>query len=180
MGDTFTTSRRIGRILCCTRVSHLLPASSHFSHSSHFSLLSVIHRLTRHASSHKVTLLPPSPKNYTNVRPSPTYPGTGWANTEFRSYAFRPGVDDEDLLGVKVGGDNASIVESRDSRKLRCRSDEAPSRELQKQFFTQAITGWDSQMAQNAHDEKETAGKKETVDIVAAGDKVQEVIEVSD
>lgn len=130
----------------------------------------------------KVTLLPPSPNNYTNTRPSPTYPGTGWANTEFRSYTFRPGVNDEDLLGKKVGGDNAPLVETEASRLMRGKEVEAPSRELQCQFFNQAITGWNNQNAQNLKDlEDEDAAKhKETVDVVDAGEKVQKVIEISD
>ncbi|KAL1960115.1 hypothetical protein VTO42DRAFT_287 [Malbranchea cinnamomea] len=105
---------------------------------------------------------------------STLYEGTGWANTEFRTYEFRDSVDDDDLFGNEVGGDNASIVETSDSRKRRGVSGEAPSRELQKQFFVQAITGWENQMLQNMQNlEHEAAQKKQTVDIVASGDKVQ-------
>lgn len=109
----------------------------------------------------KVTELKPSASNYTNVRPSPTYPGTGWANTEFRTYEFTDSVDDDDLYGRKIGGDNASILETSDSRKRRGQSGDAPPRSLQKQFFAQAMTGWENQQLQNnlTEEEKVTAAE---------------------
>ena len=124
-------------------------------------------------ATYKVTKKKPSPNNYTNVRPSPTYPGTGWANTEFRTYEFRDSIDDDDLYGVKHGGDNASIVETVDSRKRRGRDGEPPSREQQKQFFVQAMTGWENQLLQNEQKEQhEVVQEKEPIDVSADGKAV--------
>ncbi|OJD09453.1 hypothetical protein ACJ73_10301 [Blastomyces percursus] len=114
----------------------------------------------------------PSPNNYTNIRPSPTYPGTGWRNTEYRTYTFADSVDQDDLCGRPVDGDNASIVETRESRTRRGRPAEAPSRDLQKEFYVQAMTGWENQILEFA---KQEAAKKvvTAVDIEEkAGEKV--------
>ncbi|KMP01098.1 hypothetical protein CIHG_01389 [Coccidioides immitis H538.4] len=102
-----------------------------------------------------VTKKKPSPNNYTNLRPSPVWPGTGWANTEFRTYEFTAVIHDDDLYGHKIDGDNASIMETIDSRKRRGRAEAPAPRDLQKQFFVQAMRGWENQLIQNSVDEKE-------------------------
>ncbi|EEP76259.1 conserved hypothetical protein [Uncinocarpus reesii 1704] len=118
-------------------------------------------------STYKVTKKKPSPNNYTNVRPSPVWPGTGWANTEFRTYEFTSTIHDDDLYGHKIDGDNASIMETVDSRKRRGRAGEPAPRELQKQFFIQAMTGWENQIIQNAAKEyeKEEIKQKQPIQV---------------
>ncbi|EEQ83626.2 phosphoglycerate mutase [Blastomyces dermatitidis ER-3] len=103
---------------------------------------------------------------------STLYQGTGWRNTEYRTYTFAASVDQDDLYGRPVDGDNASIIETRESRTRRGRPAEAPSRDLQKQFFVQAMTGWENQILEFA---KQEAAKKGPagVDIEEnAGEKV--------
>ncbi|KAK2735014.1 hypothetical protein FQN57_001390 [Myotisia sp. PD_48] len=89
---------------------------------------------------------------------STLYQGTGWANTEFRTYHFTDAVHDDDLLGNKHGVDNASVVETMDSRKRRGGTSNPPPpppREMQKEFFTQAMAGWENQILQWQLEEKE-------------------------
>ncbi|OAX82876.1 hypothetical protein ACJ72_02773 [Emergomyces africanus] len=102
------------------------------------------------------------------------YQGTGWRNTEYRTYTFSDSVDQDDLYGGLVDGDNASIIETPESRTRRGRSAEAPSRDLQKQFFVQAMTGWENQILEFA---RQGAVKKEaaSVDIEKADEKVVRV-----
>ncbi|KKZ66916.1 hypothetical protein EMCG_07412 [[Emmonsia] crescens] len=88
---------------------------------------------------------------------STLYQGTGWHNTEYRTYTFTESADQDDLYGCPVDGDNASILETRESRTRRGRSAEVPSRDLQKQFFVQAMTGWENQILEFA---KQEAAKK--------------------
>ncbi|PGH14303.1 hypothetical protein AJ79_03125 [Helicocarpus griseus UAMH5409] len=120
---------------------------------------------------YQVTKMPPSPNNYTNIRPSPTYPGTGWRNTEYRTFAFTDTVDEEDFYGHRTDSDNASIVETAESRTRRGKPAEGPSRAQQKQFFLQALKGWENQMVEFARLEAEKKGHD--VDIEQrAGEKV--------
>jgi len=86
------------------------------------------------------------------------YQGTGWTNTEFRTYQFSDIVDTEDLEGYTVTGDNAIIVETPESRKRRGKSTEAPSREEQKALYRQGMAGWVSQGLQPSSAERR-AGK---------------------
>ncbi|KAI1907397.1 hypothetical protein LOZ12_005148 [Ophidiomyces ophidiicola] len=117
---------------------------------------------------YEVTKKKPSPNNYTNLRPSPVWPGTGWANTEFRTYEFSEAIHDDDLYGHKVGGDNASIIETIDSRQRRGKQDPPNAREQQKQFFVQAMTAWENQILQNAANEKsEEIQQKQAVEVDA-------------
>lgn len=96
---------------------------------------------------------------------STLYQGTGWANTEFRTYQFTDAIDKEDLYGLPLDGDNASLVELLDSRKRRGVPGEPGSREQQKQFFVQAMTGWEEQLAQSGEKKevKEEVKQKQPV-----------------
>lgn len=117
---------------------------------------------------YKVTTRKPSRRKYANGHPSPAWPGTGWANTEFRTYTFTDSVDDDDLYGRKIDSDNASILETAESRKRRGKSGEPVPRELQKQFFVQAMTGWENQVLHLL--EKEAA--KRTLEVTTDNEKI--------
>ncbi|PGH19262.1 hypothetical protein AJ80_04128 [Polytolypa hystricis UAMH7299] len=118
-----------------------------------------------------VTKMKPSPNNYTNVRPSPTYPGTGWSNTEFRTFEFSTTIDKDDLYGRPIEGDNSSMQETLESRKRRGKTGEQASREVQKQLFVQAMSGWENQFMTLL--EKEA--KKETVIEKVNGEEMEKV-----
>ncbi|KAF3484348.1 uncharacterized protein GIQ15_03672 [Arthroderma uncinatum] len=138
----------------------------HIAMVSHGGVLHYFSEDWQDSTLYQVTKKKPSPKNYTNVRPSPTYPGTGWANTEFRTYEFTDTVDEDDLYGNKVGLDNATIRETIDSRKRRGKSVlEPPTRDMQKQFFVQAMTGWENQVAQALAADKEMNEKDEAIEV---------------
>ncbi|KAJ9296163.1 hypothetical protein DTO271G3_5304 [Paecilomyces variotii] len=85
------------------------------------------------------------------------YQGTGWSNTEYRTYRFTDTVDTEDLEGYTVDGDNASIVETLESRQRRGKEGPVPSREQQKTFYKLGIQGWDDQGLQLSVAERESA-----------------------
>jgi hypothetical protein len=65
-------------------------------------------------------------------------PGTGWANTEYRSYIF----DEED-------GMNAGIRETAESRKRRGKTGQQPSRAEQRHMFESAMQQWEAQGMQD-------------------------------
>jgi hypothetical protein len=126
--------------------------------------------------SQKVTTRKSSRRKYANGHPSPAWPGTGWANTEFRTYKFTESVDDDDLYGRKIEGDNASILETVESRKRRDKYGEPPPRELQKQFFVQAMTGWENQVLSIMENE----AAKRTLEVTVDDEKVApEEVEVT-
>ncbi|EEH47547.2 uncharacterized protein PADG_03631 [Paracoccidioides brasiliensis Pb18] len=120
---------------------------------------------------YQVTKRKPSPNNYTNVRPSPTYPGTGWRNTEYRTYTFSDLVHQDDLYGRPLGGDNATIQETPESRLRRGKSPEVPPRALRKQFFIQAMKGWENQVLDWAKQEETKTGTTAGIE-ARSGDKV--------
>ncbi len=68
-------------------------------------------------------------------------PGTGWANTEYRSYVFEAGVDGDDS--------DAGIRETRESRKRRGKTTPQPSRKDQKHMFWRAMQQWEDQGMQD-------------------------------
>src|SRR5947208_8435386 len=61
-------------------------------------------------------------------------PGTGWANTEYRSYVFE---DNDDP--------NAGILETAESRKRRGKTGRQPSRAEQRHMFETAMKQWEHQ-----------------------------------
>lgn len=108
----------------------------------------------------QVTLPSPKLKPNANPFPSPAQPGTGWANTEFRSFQFSENIDKECILDGPIDADNATIVETAESRKRRGQTEQAPSREEQKKFYAQAIKGWEDMGLQLSEPER-LASKKE-------------------
>ncbi|KAK2871843.1 hypothetical protein FQN49_002768 [Arthroderma sp. PD_2] len=97
---------------------------------------------------------------------STLYQGTGWANTEYRTYEFTDTIDQDDLYGNKLNSDNASIRETVESRKRRGKSAvEPPTREMQKQFFIQAMTGWENQVAQALAKDQGMNEKEEALEV---------------
>ncbi|KAL1966934.1 hypothetical protein VTN77DRAFT_3678 [Rasamsonia byssochlamydoides] len=88
---------------------------------------------------------------------SSLYQGTGWLNTEYRTYQFSDSIDTEDLEGNPVDGDNATLIETAESRQRRRKSPVPPSREQQRVFYKQGLEGWDSQGLLPSMKEKEEA-----------------------
>ena len=67
--------------------------------------------------------------------------GTGWANTEYRSYIFEAGVDGDDP--------DAGIRETPESRKRRGKKTPQAPRKEQKHMFWTAMQQWEDQGMQN-------------------------------
>ena len=112
---------------------------------------------------------------------SSLFNGTGWANTEYRSYTFQtlspetpsatnpssPTSSTEDLqvpppnpnsylhrensglVGFENDFDNATLIETPESRTRRGKTPNAPTRKEQNQLFAIAMQGWESQGLQN-------------------------------
>ncbi|KAF3898386.1 Phosphoglycerate mutase [Trichophyton interdigitale] len=139
----------------------------HIAVVSHGGVLHYISEDWQDSTLYQVTKKQPSPNNYANGRPSPKWPGTGWANTEFRTFHFTDSADTDDLYGNKIDGDNASIRETADSKKRRGKTvAEPPSREMQKEFFLQAITGWETQTAEALAADRTTGEKERAMEIM--------------
>lgn len=65
-------------------------------------------------------------------------PGTGWANTEYRSYIFDEG-----------DGMNAGIRETAESRKRRGKTGQQPSHAEQRHMFESTMQQWEAQGMQD-------------------------------
>lgn len=65
--------------------------------------------------------------------------GTGWENTEFRTYVFESGPDDDD----------AYLVETPDSRARRGKEHPMHARDRQRDLFADTMQGWEDQGLQN-------------------------------
>ena len=91
-------------------------------------------------------------------------PGTGWANTEYRSYNFEA---DDDM--------DAGIRETAESRKRRGKTGRQPSRAEQTRLFEMAMQQWEDQGMQDGskvgwRDEMQNGNEgKETGEEPAAG-----------
>jgi hypothetical protein len=83
--------------------------------------------------------------------------GTGWTNTEYRTYTFSEETHTEDLEGYELDGDNASIEETLDSRQRRGKSGPMASREEQKLLYKKGTQGWDDQGLQMSTADREAA-----------------------
>lgn len=83
--------------------------------------------------------------------------GTGWVNTEYRTYTFSDETHDVDLEGNSLDGDNASIVETIESRTRRGKEGPTPDREQQKSLYKLGTQGWDDQGLQMSTAEREAA-----------------------
>ena len=88
---------------------------------------------------------------------SSQYQGTGWTNTEFRSYTFSEETHKDDLEGYPLEGDNATLVETVESRERRGKDGLAPSREQQKTLYKLGTQGWDDQGLQLSTAERDSA-----------------------
>jgi hypothetical protein len=69
-----------------------------------------------------------------------TFQGTGWANTELRTYEF---VTQEDDLGND--DDDASIQETAESRQLRGKYDSRLTPDCQKGLYDVMLQAWEKQ-----------------------------------
>ncbi|KAJ5267176.1 phosphoglycerate mutase family protein [Penicillium angulare] len=78
---------------------------------------------------------------------SSQYQGTGWSNTEFRSYTFSDEVHAHDLDGNELEGENASLIETVESRQRRGKEGPSPGREEQKTLYKLGTQGWDEQLS---------------------------------
>lgn len=100
---------------------------------------------------------------YTDYGPSADPPanciftGTGWVNTEYRTFAFSDEEHKDDLEGYPLDGDNATLTETLESRKRRGKAGPTPDREQQKTLYKIGTQGWDDQGLQLSTAERETA-----------------------
>ncbi|EAW11318.1 uncharacterized protein ACLA_090110 [Aspergillus clavatus NRRL 1] len=83
--------------------------------------------------------------------------GTGWHNTEFRTFVFTEETHLDDLEGYPLEGDNATIVETPESRARRGKDGPALDRERQRILYKIGVQGWDDQGLQLSIAEREAA-----------------------
>ncbi|KUM62506.1 hypothetical protein ACN42_g4579 [Penicillium freii] len=88
---------------------------------------------------------------------SSEYQGTGWSNTEYRTFSFSEETHTDDLEGYPLDGDNASLEETIDSRQRRGKTGPMPSREEQKTLYKKGTKGWDDQGLQMSTADREAA-----------------------
>jgi broad specificity phosphatase PhoE len=88
---------------------------------------------------------------------SSQFQGTGWVNTEYRTYTFSDQIDLEDLEGNKLDSDNASLIETPESRQRRGKKGPTADREKQKELYKKGVQGWDDQGLQLSTAEREAA-----------------------
>ncbi|KKK12296.1 hypothetical protein ARAM_001380 [Aspergillus rambellii] len=88
---------------------------------------------------------------------SSQYQGTGWTNTEYRTYTFTEKIDLDDLEGYTLESDNASLVETIESRQRRGKDGPMIDREQQKTLYKKGVQGWDDQGLQLSTAEREAA-----------------------
>ncbi|BCR92545.1 uncharacterized protein ACHE_80445A [Aspergillus chevalieri] len=88
---------------------------------------------------------------------SSQYQGTGWANTEYRTYVFSEEEHKDDLEGYALEGDNATLVETTESRNRRGKDGPTPHRERQRTLYKLGTQGWEDQGLQLSTAEREAA-----------------------
>ncbi|KAL2797753.1 histidine phosphatase superfamily [Aspergillus keveii] len=88
---------------------------------------------------------------------SSQYQGTGWLNTEYRTYTFSDKIDLDDLESNKLDEDNATLVETVESRTRRGKEGPMADREQQKVYYRQGVQGWDDQGLQLSTADREAA-----------------------
>lgn len=84
-----------------------------------------------------------------------TLVGTGWNNTEYRSFVFSDETHTDDLEGYPLHGDNATMVETEESRHRRGKDGPMLDRERQKTLYKLGTQGWDDQGLQLSTAERE-------------------------
>lgn len=85
------------------------------------------------------------------------FEGTGWKNTEYRTYVFSEDDHKDDLEGYPLDGDNATLVEAIESRQRRGKEGTTPHRERQKTLYKIGTQGWEDQGLQLSTAEREAA-----------------------
>ncbi|KAL4785271.1 histidine phosphatase superfamily [Aspergillus varians] len=88
---------------------------------------------------------------------SSEFQGTGWVNTEYRTYVFSDKVDLDDLEDQKLDSDNASLVEALESRQRRGKEGLMADRQKQKELYKRGVDGWNAQGLQLSTAEREAA-----------------------
>lgn len=83
--------------------------------------------------------------------------GTGWTNTEYRTYEFTEEAHKDDLEGYGIDEDNATMAETIESRHRRGKNGGTPGREQQKTLYKFGTQGWDKQGLQLSTAEREAA-----------------------
>ncbi|EAU33827.1 conserved hypothetical protein [Aspergillus terreus NIH2624] len=88
---------------------------------------------------------------------SSKFQGTGWTNTEYRTYTFSAEEHTDDLEGYPLDGDNATLVETLESRQRRNKAGPMPDRDQQRVLYRLGTQGWDDQGLQLSTAEREAA-----------------------
>ncbi|KAL2818471.1 histidine phosphatase superfamily [Aspergillus cavernicola] len=88
---------------------------------------------------------------------SSQFQGTGWVNAQYRTYTFSENIDMEDLAGHKLDGDNATLIETIESRQGRGKEGPMGDREKQKELYKKGVQGWSDQGLQLSTAEREAA-----------------------
>lgn len=83
--------------------------------------------------------------------------GTGWVNTEFRTYIFSAEEHSDDLEGYSTDCDNATLIEAVESRHRRGKDGPTPHRERQKTLYKLGTQGWEDQGLQLSTAERDAA-----------------------
>lgn len=83
--------------------------------------------------------------------------GTGWTNTEYRTFEFTDEMHKDDLEGYGIDGDNATMTETVESRHRRGKNGATPARDQQKSLYKLGTQGWDKQGLQLSTAEREAA-----------------------
>lgn len=83
--------------------------------------------------------------------------GTGWTNTEYRTFEFTGEDHKDDLEGYDIEGDNATMKETLESRHRRGKNGGTPGREQQRSLYKLGTQGWDNQGLQLSTAEREAA-----------------------
>ena len=83
--------------------------------------------------------------------------GTGWTNTEYRTFEFTDDAHKDDLEGYGIEGDNATMAETVESRRRRGKEGTTPHRELQRTLYRLGTEGWGKQGLQLSTAERDAA-----------------------
>ncbi|KAJ5661925.1 uncharacterized protein N7477_009541 [Penicillium maclennaniae] len=87
---------------------------------------------------------------------SSEFQGTGWMNTEYRTFTFSDEEHKHDLDGHPLDGDNATLIETGESRERRGKTGPTPDREQQKTLYMIGTQGWDNQGLQLSTAERDS------------------------
>ncbi|KAL4895027.1 histidine phosphatase superfamily [Aspergillus ambiguus] len=99
---------------------------------------------------------------------SSKYQGTGWVNTEYRTYTFSEEEHKDDLEGYELDGDNATLVETIESRQRRNKDGPMADRGQQRLLYKLGTQGWDDQGLQLSTAEREATKVTEGKEVGAA------------